>query len=281
MSESEVYDPTAPEGAGGGGGHYLSKKDLKVLAGGLVCLAIMLWPVYSYMKRNSEKARCVQNMKAIGEALNLYAGEHDERYPPVYRTDDHGNPSLGETGLAYTWADDISKYMSTRRASFVCPSALPEEIGHIEGWDSPTPIAISYGMYVPYSTFLTSLVENPDQQVIVAETSNVGSAGTYDPLPYKDMSDNVQPNDCFAIAWDNGNLVPSADTKAVTRLAFGGSKNGAFSKTGESRHPSGINFLTASGAKKYWGPEIANVRIKAQLPSDHWAVPALKSSIRQ
>jgi hypothetical protein len=239
------------------------------------------------MEKNSERARCTANIKAINEAISLYAQEHDGRYPPVARGDltDQGLvPTLGASGHVYTWASDVANYMSLR-ASFLCPSAESDEIVYVEDprTDSKT-IALSYGMYAPYSGYLTTTVENPDQTIIVAETSNLGSEGTYDPCPYLatvpgKSGQGVEPAcgkgsgsklpDGFVIGWSDSNLTPTLTvidkdgtvkrgSRDVTRLAFSGSSNGVFDdKVTQARHGDTIHGLTATGERMNLTPEMA------------------------
>lgn len=276
MSDQAPYDPNAPEGdTASGRGQYMTVRDLRVIGIALVVLGFLLFPVYGYLKGNSEKARCTQNLKAISEALNLYANEHDSRYPPIARTEEIGGvvPSLGKNGYVYTWASDISGYMS-QRASFRCPTATEAEnvlTEDIKGGDRAIPM--SYGMYAPYGGYLTSLVEFPDQAIIVGETSNRGALDTFDPHPFVGSDGTPRP-DGFVIGWSNGNDF-SGKPDAVTRLAFPNSADGKFLPTGASRHGRGIHLLTASGERILATPDSAIYRNpRTLLPSPLWAVPA-------
>ena len=288
MSDSNApYDPNAPEGEVTGRSQYMTRKDLRTMLLGTAVFLLCLYPVYKMMEKNSERARCTANIKAINEAISLYAQEHDGRYPPIARGDVTNQgivPTLGASGHVYTWASDVQNYMSAR-ASFLCPSAEPDEIVYVEDpRTNAKTLALSYGMYAPYGGYLTTTVENPDQTIIVAETSNGGANSTYDPCPYLTTAlgksgQAVEPPcgqpggdklpDGFVIDWSDSNAGPTMRTvnadksvtpgsKFVTRLAFPGSSNGVFdNKTTQARHGESIHGLTATGERLNLTPEMA------------------------
>jgi hypothetical protein len=245
---TDPYDPTAPEGEVSGRGQYMTKRDLKVILTSLAVLGVLAIPVYRFLLSRTESSRCTRNMQGISEALTLYATEHDGRYPPIDRTESVQGitPALGDTGKVYTWASDISGYMNAR-ASFQCPSAEESELVKTEDprGDNKT-ILTSYGMYSAYGSCLTSLVENPDQTIIIAETSNQGARNTSDPAPMVSLSGQPLP-DGFVMGWNDGNDSPTKQSSYITRLAFQDSKGGKFSNDRGARHGDSIHVLSSSG----------------------------------
>lgn len=243
---TETYDPTAPEGDFSGRGQYMTAKQIRSLGLVFVGLLLVWFTIYPIFKRNTDRATCTRNLKAIYDAMSLYAEQHDGRYPPIDRSAEIGSlvPSLGDTGHVYTWASDIAPYMNAR-ASFLCPSAKPEEIVWTEDPTSSTHfLPLTYGMYAPYGGYLTSLVEDPAETIIVAETSDRGSENTYDPLPFGDGLP-----DGFVICWDDSNDMGDKKTRAVTRLAFPDTAGGHFRLDGAARHGDAIHMLTANGER--------------------------------
>jgi hypothetical protein len=219
-------------------------------------------------------------MQGINEALTLYATEHDGRYPPIDRTETLASiaPSLGETGHVYTWASDISGYMNVR-SSFLCPSADPSELVMTEDpRGANRTFMSSYGMYQAYGSCLTSLIENPDQAVVVAETSNGGALGTYDPDPLKSQSGQPVP-DGFVIGWNDSNDEPGKSTNRVTRLAFPDTKNGKFQKDGSARHGDTIHVLSSSGQLMDVHPTITDFGTTKRV-SPTWTLPPNSQSGR-
>lgn len=272
--DNDPYDPNAPEGDVRRGSQYMSRKDIKILAGLVVLLVILLYPVYQTGVRNSEKVRCIGNMKAMYDAMAQYADQHDGRFPPVYRTGVGLEPGLGDSGRPYTWASDIQGYMNTR-ASFVCPSAKKNEV--VPSEDSTKLAKIlptTYGMYAPYGGYLQNLIDNPDQTIILAETSNLGSQTSYDPIKFdgggKELSDG------FEIGWSDSNEEGSASSLSVTRLAFRKTSTGDF-KSGDAagRHDAGIHVVTASGERRILTPAMAQILLRDKLPSGMWTIPPI------
>jgi hypothetical protein len=274
---TDRYDPTNPEGDPSSSNPYLTKKDVKVIGIIIVALGIVLYPMYRYGVRQSEKERCSMNMKAISEALNLYAEAHEGRYPPVYRTGDGNAPGFGETGRAYTWCDDIAPFMN-KRVSFICPSSDPSEAATMEDpTDSSRVLKTTYGMYAPYGGYPISLIANPDDTALIAETSNLGSAGSYDPMKFKAPDGSFMP-DGFVIGWDNSNDAPNAQTKSVTRLAYRDTANGVFKKDGESRHDNGIHVMTANGARQTLPPTAALIERPMGQITGLWTIPLVRAA---
>jgi len=268
----EPFDPQAPESGSSSSNAYLSFKDLRVLGLILLVLAACLYPIYQYGKRKSERSQCVNNTKAMSDAIGLYAKDHDDGLPPAYRSDSRGLPTLGGTGLAYTWASDLSGYMNPR-ASFRCPSASDAEVAYVEDpTSSKKKIAVTYGLYLPYGGVKMFNIENPDGTVLITETSNRGSNGSFDPKPLQDAN-GTPVDDAFVVAWNDSNDRPSSSSKLVTRLAFTETKDGDFKK-GFARHDEGSNTLTATGAKFNMTVGQAIIRQSAKLPGGIWAVPA-------
>ncbi len=264
------YDPNALEGEKPQGHQYVSLKDLRTLAICGVVAAPFMFFGYGILRRNSDRHVCISDLRAIYTAVNLYADQHDNRFPPIARTELDGvTPSLDETGRPYTWVSDTAPFMSTRQ-SFLCPTATAVEAVKNESPDSTTKsVPSAYGMYAPYGGVLTSLVETPEQVVLIAETSDRGANGTLDPKPFgKDVPDG------FVIGWTSGNTTPNtaalkAATKRVTRLAFPGMGTGT--ATG-GRHDAFIQALSASGELLYLHPDDAQFHTGGGT-NPHWRLP--------
>lgn len=274
MSEevTGAYDPTAPDGDDYGRSQYVSKRDVRVIAVFLIILALAAIPIFKMLERNAHKSTCRSNLGAIADAMNQYASLHDDRFPPIMRTGSDNEPDLGSTGYPYTWASDLSQFMK-HNTSFVCPEARPEEITKVEGEHGV--IDLTYGMYEPYGGYLRTIVPNPDQTVLIIETSNHGSNGSFDPLPYKDSSGKEIPWDGFVVGWNNTNDKPNDQSSLVTRLAFPESAGGKFNLKDPSRHDGGIIAINCSGSLlPLIRPHDAVVRMKGGLPSGYWEAPA-------
>ena len=269
----EVYDPLAPDGAAPRGSTYVTRKDIKIVAVAICFLAVMMWPIFKVLERRSEKARCINNMKGIMDAINQYAIQNEDKFPPLFDSGSNDEPMLQKSGAPYTWASDLQEYMNPR-VTFVCPSA--EEAERTKSQDSHNSMKsfeLSYGMFAPLSGFNRSLVEDPDNAVLVGETSNRGSEHTFDPIPFTDSSGNKLPYDGMVIGWDNDNFDGNTKTKYVTRLAFPHSEGPKFEKTGEGRHDEGTFILTVTGHLKTVKPNFAAVSRRYGSLYGTWPMP--------
>ena len=273
MSDNELYDPSAPEGDSRAGSAYVSRKDVRVVAVALVILGFMMYPVFRVLQRRSEKARCIMNMKGITDAMNQYATLNEDKFPPLYATGGADEPMLQASGAPYTWASDLFEYMGTR-ATFVCPTAEKEEYSYSQDPHSDAKkFANSYGMFAPLGAMSRSQVDDPNEAVLVAESSNMGALNTLDPIPFKDSSGKVLPYDGMIIGWDNDNFNGDKTSKFVTRLAFPNTKEKNFVKTGDGRHDEGSFVLSVTGQLRSVHPDIARVMRRDGNIYGVWPMP--------
>lgn len=278
LLQTESYDPNTPEGAEpSAGSQYLSRKDVKWILLILVVLGIFMVPIYKVMLDGRNEHICRQNLSQVSKALGVYAEEHDGRYPPLFVTGSNGSPSLDDQGRAFSWISLLKDGMNTR-SSFECPASDPSERTLNQPPSaSDSTIASSYGMYAPYSAFSVAEIANPEQVVIIAETSNFGAKGSFDPLPYKTAEGKDVAADGFVIGFQDSNTDITRSSTKVTRLAFSDVPSGDFKTHGTSRHSKGIWGLTASGEGVMLSPDSANIDLLTPgRPQGRWAVPAGK-----
>lgn len=225
---------------------YVGKKDWKILVIFLIPLSIVIWMLYSKQLKLAHEAICDQNLAQIQKAMGVYQETNNGRFPPAFVENPDHQPMMIQSGKVeapYTWISLIQPGFESR-ASFVCPSALPEEFAsnlHPEKKDEV--INSTYGMYLPRSGWPESLLQNSEQAILVAETSNHGSNSTFDPKPYSGAPDG------FVIGWSDGNIEMTDDCQWVTRLAFQETTNGKFLEMGPARHETRIHVLFASGRR--------------------------------
>lgn len=270
---TDPYDPH--EDRPRSSGSHLSKKELKNLAIGFVVFLIVVWPLWSLMKGNSDRALCQKNFQAMSVAMGAYLAIHDERFPPLFATDSNDAPLLDDKGRPFTWCSLLQPYMS-ERANFVCPAASEEEAVQGQAGTSSATLASTYGMFVPYGGYFKDTITNLDQIVLIAETSNHGAADSYNPQPFIGADGKPVTQDGFVIGFDDDNWVPSADSQSVTRLAFPGTSEGKFEKDGPRRHRSGIIVLFGDGRTgklKSMTPDGAQLKRLGPNIVGAWTVP--------
>ncbi|HXH61582.1 MAG TPA: hypothetical protein VNI20_09505 [Fimbriimonadaceae bacterium] len=260
MSDFGQYDVDAPEGASGStSSQYFSRKDAKYIAFILIGMFIMGVPLYKGCKDQSEKQTCETNMRGIWSAMIQYAALNGDRLPPLYDIGANGEPQLHD-GKPYVWASMISMY-TNGRVNFYCPSAHEDEIMPAIGTKpgGSKGLKLTYGMYVGMSASPYLLLDQPDNTALLLETSNDGSMGSYDPLPFLDGSGRKVPYDAFMAGYDDSNGPLTPDSNWITRLAFRNSSKG-YNKDSKARHVQGINVIYVSGRLGKLKPPEAEIK---------------------
>lgn len=278
-SVGDPYDPSEVESRRKS--VYISKKELIGVSIGIALALAVGAYFYNNLKRQAERAVCFRNIRGIGQALELYLQANNDRYPPAFALDEGGDPMVDYKGAMVTWATVIREEMG-ERVSFQCSTAVDAELVKTSG-RSFEPKAkgdkskdagyfqSSYGFYLPRSLAERNRIVDENTAVIVAETSNRGSTGTFDPKPLLDRSGKPVPYDGFIVGWDDGNDAATLKSSLVSRLAFPGTSNGTFDSKGKSRHDNGIHVLFVSGGAGTIKPPGARVFRNGPEIFGYWA----------
>jgi prepilin-type N-terminal cleavage/methylation domain-containing protein/prepilin-type processing-associated H-X9-DG protein len=88
--------------------------ELLVVIAIIAILAAILFPVFAQAREAARKASCLSNLKQIGLAIQSYATDNDETYPPSQTP----APAAGAT---YSWPTILFPYVKNE-GIFVCPS---------------------------------------------------------------------------------------------------------------------------------------------------------------
>jgi prepilin-type N-terminal cleavage/methylation domain-containing protein/prepilin-type processing-associated H-X9-DG protein len=78
--------------------------ELLVVIAIIAILAAMLLPALAAAKASAAKTKCSSNLKQLGDAINLFAGDNDEMFPPA------GDDTA--SGNQVTWDCYINSYVS-------------------------------------------------------------------------------------------------------------------------------------------------------------------------
>lgn len=241
------FDPDAVDDRPARSSH-ISSREVKILGAVILVFALLSWPIYSALKEDSQKYQCGRNFGDMFKATGLYMADWNDRFPPAFATaSDPEVPLLDASGRPFTWGSLIQRY--ARRADMLaCPSAEPEEaVKTQDPGSSARDLRTTYGLYVGIAGQPVAILKNPSTTVVISETSNLGAGQTFDPVPLKTIEGRPAP-DGFLIGYSNGNLEPDASTFAVTRLAYGRTKDGRFTADLPARHRSVNHYLFADGS---------------------------------
>src|SRR5688572_12548754 len=130
--QTEAFDPSEVEEHSRG--QYMTRKDLRNIIIGFAAILLLLWPVYSFLKKNTEEHLCKKNMKAIGDALALYAAQNEDHFPLAFEETYPGSgiPRINEKGAAVCWVTAVAPY-ARDQSIFTCPTAEESELTLVEG----------------------------------------------------------------------------------------------------------------------------------------------------
>jgi prepilin-type processing-associated H-X9-DG protein len=241
---TDAYDPLAPEDKPKTG--LMTRKDAIRIFGGLLFLAIIGLPVYNKMMEDRNKYVCRSHLGEILKAMQLYAEINTDRFPPAYAIDNDGNPIMSK-GRANTWVSVISGMMNKPTTEFSCPTAHDDE--HVAN-AGPSGITLksTFGLFGAMSAMPTSSVASPTQTALLIESSDRGSQGTLNPIPF-----GANYPDGFLVGFDNTNLLPGElrsvinKSEYASRLAFRNTKNKSFTKQTAGRHGEVIHIAYVDG----------------------------------
>jgi len=169
--------------------------ELLVVIAIIAILAAILFPVFAQARESARKTTCVSNLKQVGSALTMYAGDYDETLP--------WSTSSRQSG--WTWYQSIDPYVkagvgpngTTIRTFWLCPSfgntAVPMQPG-----DPPVPAPVA----------------------AVHISRSYGSNG------------NLMPTFTTALGWFPGRITPLAAINAPASVVLTAHTVGARTMTG-------------------------------------------------
>jgi prepilin-type N-terminal cleavage/methylation domain-containing protein/prepilin-type processing-associated H-X9-DG protein len=100
--------------------------ELLVVIGIIAILIAILMPALSNARRSANSVKCLSNLRQLGQAYFMYAGEHKGVFP-VVRQD---KPDPGPATTQYYWTDMIAPYIS--RLQGTTTSSTTEDMAEAE-----------------------------------------------------------------------------------------------------------------------------------------------------
>ncbi len=157
--------------------------ELLVVIAIIAILASMLLPALSKARAAAQAIKCVSNLKQVGLAMVMYAGEHGQYMPPPIRKEDR----------AY-WSDYLWYMNYLNKEVFICPSWR-------QGQDSPYPVwSYAINTYIKQShsgdgmegSLKIDSIKSPTEKVFAMDYSTVSGNGNEPFMP------NLwwEPGDC-------------------------------------------------------------------------------------
>ncbi|MCC7519301.1 MAG: type II secretion system protein [Verrucomicrobiae bacterium] len=85
-------------------------------------LASMLWPAVRQMQARARSVQCVNNLRQLGQAVHIYAGENNQRLPEIEPTPTSPvKPEAPKVRLR----DALFSYVQNNEGVFRCPGDRP------------------------------------------------------------------------------------------------------------------------------------------------------------
>lgn len=265
-----AYDPLNPEDKPTKSG-LMTRKDAIRIGLGIALLVVLFIPLFNKLMEDRNKYVCRTHLGEVLKAMQLYAAINTDRFPPAMSMDDNYMPVMSRN-RANTWVSVISGMMNKPTSEFSCPSAHEDEHVFNAGLNGSTLIS-DFGLYGAMSALPVANVVNPTQTVLISETSNAGSRGSYNPKAFgKGLPDG------FLIGLDNCNFLPGdsrslfASSKFATRLAFRDTKDAKFGEDKGGRHGSYIHVAFVDGHIGNLRAPSATVRHQGEEIFGLWSV---------
>jgi len=171
--------------------------ELLVVIAVLAVLAALLFPVLQSARHKAWEATCASNLRQLGVAVEMYAQDHDERFPPSY--------VLGASPYA-SWREAVQPY-AVSRDLLGCPAwehrgakagELPPELQAtyaMNAWLSPPDLTAAGG--AAGGPVGLGSVEQPAGTVMLCDAgySNVPVALDWDHYLTLGMQEQVLPTE--------------------------------------------------------------------------------------
>lgn len=157
--------------------------ELLVVIAIIIILAAILFPIFARARNKAQHTRCINNMKQIGTACEMYEDDYEGTVVPVSIGAGLPGGETANTGMywGYMWGDLIDPYIKQLKRGksfgqtsgqgevYQCPSAPTEEMTSGKVWQGGK--TIGYNPYLTRTTTAT-MVKSPSLTLRVTETAN-------------------------------------------------------------------------------------------------------------
>lgn len=219
--------------------------ELLVVIAIIAILAAILFPVFAQAKEAAKKTACLSNMKQIGTAFMLYAGDYDDGYPTWsewWGVKAQTNPSRSdaETMAILGGTDNVTRYWDSKLLPYV-KSDNPLQASWGGVWKCPSSTKNNNNRSVGISQCFTYVCDPADWRSYLWRNAAeiVDPAGT----PFAGDSDRTgmltQPHLFHGFA-DHYRLAGDASQP-----------DGRYNRERPRRHSDGANYSFTDGHAKY------------------------------
>jgi prepilin-type N-terminal cleavage/methylation domain-containing protein/prepilin-type processing-associated H-X9-DG protein len=117
--------------------------ELLVVIAIIAILAAILFPVFAKARDRAQVTACMNNMKQIGIAVQMYLGDYDAKYPMNRLPPTPGAPRPWD-GSPFNWHTELTPYVQSKDV-WKCPSnALARQFPTVTEESKKFPISYSY-----------------------------------------------------------------------------------------------------------------------------------------